>query len=1123
MGVTQRYEQLNTDKLPRKYVIDEIKSCLTRNTYVSSEAAHYFYESLILLDCFSYNSKVPSCDRKQIKWNQKQLHKIYRSQYSPNNYQYQLDLVEAETYRAVGDKLNAIEHYELAISYASEYGFDEDKAIANQLAAGFYFEWGKDNLAALHLKEAYDCYRSLGLLDKAALLLPLLPNDFTEASNSESNNAIHTDFYPTIPGEKKQAKINKHFQRVLDFSSIGIWKLDHAENKLTWDQGMFQIYGVDPNDFRGTDQDWSDRLHPDDRDRAMDCKLGQARESEFRIVRPDGEVRYIFCRLYVEVDENDRLLFTFGLNQDITDFRKMETTLKDTQSRLQTTVQDFPGFTFRSQLSADSIESIAIDISSNCEDVLDVSAESIVSGQHKIIDFIHPEDQDRVALWWHRKQKDFVSTTNEFRIVTLSGVEKWLRVSSHPVKCTNDGSSIWDSSIYDITSQKTAERALAESEKKYRALVEDTVDTIWTTDTESNITYLSPRFKSLSGFDPQDWIGKSAFELCHPDDRKSLTQFLQRIGEDREALEHEYRHLRHDGSCVWVMICAITIYDDADRVIGKQGIIRDISDRKEVEIALNDSQTRFHRMNENVPGMIYRYVRRADKSHYIDYVNSNCRDLYDVSPEDALDNADLLLMRIHPEDIERITAAVDVSAENLTPLKEEFRVILPTRGVLWRQVIAQPARNEKGDTIWDGVTLDVTNRKLAESKLKSANKQLAEATRMKDEFLANMSHELRTPLSAILGMNEGISRGLFGPVTDDQVDGFKVIQESGAHLLELINEVLDLAKIESGSMQLDLVGININRLCNSSFQFVTLDAQQKNIKLVLNVPINLPDLQADEKRLRQILVNLLSNAIKFTNDNGKVTLAVERINHAKSHSEELIRFSVTDTGIGIESCKLNSLFEPFVQIETALNRDHGGTGLGLSLVRQFSKLLGGSVGATSDVGVGSCFFVDLPFRQELLPAKSDVKELSSIGKISRGQPTPSILKQAHDESSSALILLVEDNEAIAKSTMRHLNYLGFRVHRVSDGEAAIEAAYAYTPDIILMDIQMPTVDGFEVIRRLRTDPLFKTTPIIAITGLAMQGDGNRCIEAGADHYLSKPYRMQELVDLVEQHLHHEVV
>ena len=249
---------------------------------------------------------------------------------------------------------------------------------------------------------------------------------------------------------------------------------------------------------------------------------------------------------------------------------------------------------------------------------------------------------------------------------------------------------------------------------------------------------------------------------------------------------------------------------------------------------------------------------------------------------------------------------------------------------------------------------------------------------MKDEFLANMSHELRTPLSAILGMTEGLKQGIFGSVASNQQESYDVIEQSASHLLTLINEVLDLAKIESGSVELEFTRVEISELCESSLQLVAQQAEKKNIKLNLSVPSNLPVIEADERRLRQVLINLLSNATKFTPDNGHVTLEVKQLESDGERREEMVRFSVTDTGIGIDESDFESLFQPFVQVDTALNRNYDGTGLGLALVKQFVELHSGHVGITSELGVGSCFSVDIPFRQTGVPVvdSRDVKPVS---------------------------------------------------------------------------------------------------------------------------------------------------
>lgn len=263
---------------------------------------------------------------------------------------------------------------------------------------------------------------------------------------------------------------------------------------------------------------------------------------------------------------------------------------------------------------------------------------------------------------------------------------------------------------------------------------------------------------------------------------------------------------------------------------------------------------------------------------------------------------------------------------------------------------------------------DIENQKKTELALQKSEQKLQRMS----EFLSNMSHELRTPLTAILSMSEVMQKGLAGPVTEEQLDGFRVIQSSGSHLLELMNEVLDLAKIESGSAELRISKIQIQKLCESSLQLVTQQAKLKDIDLISRIPSSLPLLHADEKRVRQMLVNLLGNAVKFTPESGTVTLEVICLDSTDTNNllngcESTVKFSVADTGIGINESELESVFEPFVQIDTmqadaSMSPTDGGTGLGLALVKQFAECHGGSVGVSSEIGKGSCFYVELPLR-----------------------------------------------------------------------------------------------------------------------------------------------------------------
>ncbi len=391
-----------------------------------------------------------------------------------------------------------------------------------------------------------------------------------------------------------------------------------------------------------------------------------------------------------------------------------------------------------------------------------------------------------------------------------------------------------------------------------------------------------------------------------------------------------------------------------------------------------------------------------------------------------------------------------------------------------------------------------------------SNQELARATRLKDEFLANMSHELRTPLNAILGMAEGLQEKVFGQINDQQLKALQTIERSGSHLLELINDILDVSKIESGQMELDIIPTSVTPLCQSSLAFVKQQALKKHIQLQTNLPHKIPDLFIDERRIRQVLINLLNNAVKFT-EKGSITLEVSlqepftEVNCTDNPSQKFLRIAVIDTGIGIAAGDIKRLFQPFVQIDSALNRQYTGTGLGLSLVKRIVELHGGQVGATSTVGVGSCFTVDLPCA---VPASysPQIKTQPELG----SQPNDAV------EETSDLILLAEDNEANINTVSSYLRAKGYRLLLAKNGQEAVALAKSETPELILMDIQMPGMDGIEAIEQIRRNPNLASVPIIALTALAMKGDRERCLAAGANDYLSKPVKLKQLASNIQE-------
>lgn len=387
--------------------------------------------------------------------------------------------------------------------------------------------------------------------------------------------------------------------------------------------------------------------------------------------------------------------------------------------------------------------------------------------------------------------------------------------------------------------------------------------------------------------------------------------------------------------------------------------------------------------------------------------------------------------------------------------------------------------------------------------LSAANAELARAARLKDEFLASMSHELRTPLNAILGMSEALQEEILGPLNDNQKYSLRTVEESGRHLLSLINDILDVSKIEAGKLTLNRHPVSIASICQASLRFIKQDALSKQIRVSSEIDEQVTILWADERRLKQILVNLLSNAVKFTPKGGQVGLKVEG-----DEAHETVEFIVWDTGIGISQEDATHLFQPFVQLDSRLNRQFTGTGLGLSIVYRMTELHGGGVSLESRKGEGSRFIVSLPWQQTAV-SETDADLTPSVTGDD-GRIKTLTVKQ------KATVLLAEDNEANIQMMHNYLAAKRYEVVVARNGEEALARAREQRPDIVLMDIQMPVMDGLEATRRLRLEEGLQNVPIIALTALTMPGDQDRCLEAGADLYFSKPVSLKMLVAKLEE-------
>lgn len=727
---------------------------------------------------------------------------------------------------------------------------------------------------------------------------------------------------------------------------------------------------------------------------------------------------------------------------------------------------------------------------------------------------LHPDDREYAENFGQQAVRGEVEYDTEFRVIHPDGSIHFIKAYGILLRDERGNPECMIGVNFDISDRKRIEFELAESEAKFRCLIEGGIDLIWSMDRDYRFTYLSPQFKSLFGWEPEEWVGRTYEDLVHPEDLPMVIS--QKFQEDEKlgklANQPEFRHLHKDGHYIWVRVNSTLIFDGNGQIIGSQGTLTDISDRRRLE----EEQRRLISILEASTD----YISMADRNGTIFWKNAELKRLYGITPSN--DIVTYQVSDCHPQwAADRVLqegiphAIVHGSWIGETALWNADKQEIPVSELILAH------KSPRGEIeFFSFIMRDIQVRKEYEQKLERTNIELLRATRLKDEFLANMSHELRTPLNAILGMTEGLQEGVFGELNDQHQKALKTIENSGNHLLGLINDILDLAKIEAGEFEIERVPTSLSRLCSDSLAFVRQQAIKKHINLGLEIPLHLPPICLDERRIRQVLINLLNNAVKFTPNQGSVTLTValnpapktiapsgddQDPNQADESTlsllpKHILHFAITDTGIGIASEHYDRLFQPFVQIDSALNRHYEGTGLGLSLVKRMVELHGGQVKVTSEVGVGSCFTVTLP--------------CSVAIDLEASPESPSSLYSS-TPGNAPLILIVEDNEANVITLSSYLQAKGYRLCCANDGENAIVLAQSEKPDLILMDIQMSGMDGIQATQKIRQDPELAHTPIIALTALAMEGDAERCLAAGANAYVTKPIRLKQLTILMQ--------
>ena len=535
-----------------------------------------------------------------------------------------------------------------------------------------------------------------------------------------------------------------------------------------------------------------------------------------------------------------------------------------------------------------------------------------------------------------------------------------------------------------------------------------------------------------------------------------------------------------NGAYTQTDVCQLTLLMDS---------VWRVLDRDKAETALWEREAQLTSLSDNLPrGMVYQLDFGPDgNDRRFTYVSAGVAALHGVSPAQAMADAQRLYGQISDQDRRIIVEREALALEHMSTFSAEVRVTMPSGETRWRYFTSAPRRLPNSHIVWDGIEIDIEDLIKARQAADSANKA-------KSEFLANMSHEIRTPLNGILGMLQ-----LMGSTTlnDEQKEYLVTAVKSTVRLTRLLSDILDLSRVEAGKIVLHQAAFDIAGQREAALDIFALEAKEKGLALDFTLDARLPPrLIGDKSRLQQILFNLIGNAIKFT-DTGRVQVAVTPLGRQNGFLRVL--FTISDTGIGIADDLLHTLFEPFTQAEGSYTRRFQGAGLGLSIVRKLVALLGGALAVDSTEGVGTTMYLSLPFT---LP-----DALPEQGQKSTQQPEDCAGQGA------LRILFAEDDAVSLLAGKRLLEKSGYVVCTAVDGREALARLTEQPFDLILMDIQMPVMDGVAAARAIRAGhagPDKAGIPIIAMTAYAMTGDREKFLAAGLNGYVAKPVDIAEL-------------
>jgi PAS domain S-box-containing protein len=937
-------------------------------------------------------------------------------------------------------------------------------------------------------------------------------------------STILCDISERLRSEQKLRESEELFREVFEHApfGMGIACLDGRYIKVN--AKLCEMLGY--SEAQMLELGWANVTHPDDleltkrRNELLLKDPGGFHEAEKRYIHRNGSV--VWARVKVSLVRDPACVpscFVVHMD-DITQRKKTQEVLRESEDRFRVMADSFP-----TMMWVTGSEGEPQFINQAYRDFCATTCEEVEDGKWQ--QALHPDDAPEYLAAFNRAVHDKLPFKSEARVRRADGEWRLIASRAEP-RLSKSGVFLGHVGISsDITDRRQAEEALRSSREFAQSTIDAIPSHICVLDESGTILAVNRAWRDFAKAnlttgcdgDPRGCSaadryceGVSYLAVCDRSACANVTAAGEFAAGIRDVLRGACEQYSAEYAC----------HSPSERrwFIGRitrflsQGLPRilvehiDITDRKQAEQALRSSEERFRQLAENVHEVFWMMPPSADQMLYISPAyeqvwGRSCESLY----QNPMSRAEA----IHPDDVQRARLLFARQVEGEV-IDSEYRIRTPDGKEKWIRDRAFPIRDEAGElTRIVGIAEEITERKQYELELVHARKGADAANQAKSRFLANMSHEIRTPMNGVLGMIQLLLETDLNPEQREYAD---VAETSGRVLLALIDDILDLSKIEADKIAIENIAFDLRQTVEDVVRVLRVQSATKGLPIRLCLSPEIPSfVRGDAHRLRQVLTNLAANAVKFT-EQGEVSLNVMLTD--SSNGSVSVRFAITDTGVGVRPDRAAALFSPFTQADASTTRKYGGTGLGLAISKRLVEMMGGEIGVESREGEGSTFWFTVTFEKQLgVPPNSEMEQ----SMVHRSAAVP-VRYTNHGGSvegapkvAQARILVAEDNVTNRAVARAQLERLGFKADLVTNGYEVLEALQRGKYDLIMMDCEMPLMDGYEATHIIRGS-LDRQIPIVALTANAMSGDRERCIREGMDDFLAKPVDLDKLAKML---------